>query len=138
MCCMPSLEELRAFFASHVPQSTVTLTELGDGTARVRQEVDDRHLRPGGTVSGPVLMATADAAAYIALFTRIGIVPLAVTSNLSISFLRRPKPGRAILGDARVMKAGRKLAFMEVWLRSEGDEEPVAHATVTYAIPPAP
>jgi uncharacterized protein (TIGR00369 family) len=134
---LPTLDELSAFFASDFPQSTVTLVALGDGTARVRQAVDDRHLRPGGTVSGPVMMATADAAAYAALLSKIGIVPLTVTANLSISFLRKPKPDRAVIGDARVLKAGRTLAFLEVWLTSEGDTDPIAHCTLTYAIPSA-
>lgn len=131
----PTLAELRAFFASDFPQSTVELVAVGDGTARGRQPIDERHLRPGGTVSGPVMMATADAVAYAALLGKIGIVPLAVTSNLSISFFRAPKADRALVADGRVIKAGRKLAFMEVWLTSEGDAPPVAHATLTYAIP---
>ena len=133
----PTLDELRAFLASEFPQSPVTLLAIGDGTARVRHDVDERHLRPGGTISGPVMMATADAATYIALLSKIGIVPLAVTSNLSIAFLRRPKADRALIGEATLLKVGRKLAFAEVRLMSEGEMDPVAHATVTYAIPAA-
>lgn len=132
----PSLEELRAFFASDFPQSTVTIVSIDpEGAARVRQDIDIRHLRPGGTVSGPVMMATADAATYAALLARIGIVPLAVTSNLTIAFFRRPKPDRALLADARIFKVGRKLAFAECTLFSEGDEKSIAHATLTYALP---
>jgi acyl-coenzyme A thioesterase PaaI-like protein len=131
----PSLEELRAFFASDFPQSTVTIVALGDGTARVRQEIGEPQLRPGGTVSGPVMMATADAALYAALLGKIGIVPLAVTTNLSISFMRKPKAECALIADARLLKVGRKLAFGEVILTSEGDADPVAHATLTYALP---
>ena len=133
---LPSLEELRAFFASDFPQSTVSLVSIDPaGAARVRQEIDQRHLRPGGTVSGPVMMATADAATYAALLAHVGIVPLAVTSNLSISFFRRPRPDRALIADARIFKAGRTLAFADCTLSSEGDELPVAHATLTYALP---
>ena len=72
---------MRAFFASDFPQSTVTIVALGDGTARVRQEIGEPQLRPGRTVSGPVMMATADSALYAALLGKIGIVPLAVTTN---------------------------------------------------------
>lgn len=131
----PTLQELRAFFAADFPQSTVTLLAIGDGTARVRQDIDERHLRPGATISGPVMMATADAATYAALLSRIGIVPLAVTSNLSIAFLRRPKADRALIAEATLLKVGHKLAFAEVRLMSEGESELVAHATLTYAIP---
>ena len=131
-----TLEELRSFFVKDFPQSTVSIVSIdAEGAARVRQEIDTRHLRPGGTISGPVMMAIADAATYVALLARIGIVPLAVTSNLSIAFFRRPKAGRALLGDARIFKVGRKLAFAECTLSSEGDQQAVAHATLTYAIP---
>lgn len=132
---MPSLDEIRAFLATEFPQSTMTLLDVGDGTARGRQDVDERHLRPGGTVAGPVMMALADAVTYAALLGRIGIVPLAVTSNLNISFLRRPKANRAILAEATLLKVGRKLAFADVRIMSEGDDDLVAHATMTYAIP---
>lgn len=130
-----SLEELQAFFARDFPQATITLVSVGDGTARVRQEIDAGHLRPGGTVSGPAMMATADAATYAALLGRIGLVPLAVTTNMSIAFFRKPKADRALIADARLLKVGRTLAFAEVTLLSEGDDEPVAHATLTYALP---
>jgi uncharacterized protein (TIGR00369 family) len=131
----PTLDELRAFFAADFPQSTITLLAVGEGNARVRQDIDERHLRPGGTVSGPTMMATVDAAAYVALLHRIGLVALAVTSNLSIAFLRKPKPGRALVAEARLLKVGRKLAVAEVTVSSEGEDEPVAHATLTYVIP---
>jgi uncharacterized protein (TIGR00369 family) len=130
-----SLDELRAFLAKDFPQSTMELLAAGDGTARGRQQVDERHLRPGGTVSGPVMMGLADAVTYAALLSRIGIVPLAVTSSLTISFLRRPKAHRAVVAEATLLKAGRRLAVAEVRISSEGDDELVAHATVTYAIP---
>jgi uncharacterized protein (TIGR00369 family) len=132
---MPTLDELRAFLAAEFPQSTMQLLALGDGTARGRQAIDRCHLRPGGTVSGPAIMALADAVTYAALLARIGLVPLAVTSNLNISFLRRPKADRAIVAEATLLKVGRKLAVAEVRITSEGDADLVAHATLTYAIP---
>lgn len=130
-----TLEELRAFLATAFPQSVMEVLALGDGTARGRLAIDERHLRPGGTVSGPSMMALADAITYAALLSRIGIVPLAVTSSLNISFLLRPKAHRAIVAEATLLKVGRKLAVAEVRIASEGDEALVAHATVTYAIP---
>jgi uncharacterized protein (TIGR00369 family) len=133
---MPTLDELRRFLASVFPQCTVAVEETGEGRARVRQPIGEEHLRPGGTVSGPTMMAVADAASYLAVLSRVGIVPLAVTSHLGIHFLRRPRPGKDIVGDARVLKLGRTLAVVEVQVFSEGDPEMVAHATVTYALPP--
>lgn len=132
---MPTLEEVRAFFKEAFPQARVSIEEVGERRARVKQPVNERHLRPGGTVSGPVLMAMADTATYAALLGTIGIVPLAVTSNLNISFLRRPRADRAVVADAELLKVGRRLAVADVRIYSEGEDQPVAQATVTYAIP---
>jgi len=102
----------------------------------VRQPVDDSHLRPGGTVSGPTMMAVADTAAYVAILSHIGIVPLAVTSNLNINFLRKPDAGKALLARSILLHLGRRSVLTEVRIYSEGHlEKPVAHAIVTYAIP---
>jgi uncharacterized protein (TIGR00369 family) len=130
------LDELRRFFATEFPQSTVVIDAVDAGAARVRQPVGDAHLRPGGTVSGPVLMATADSAMYAALLGAIGPVALAVTTSLHIDFLRKPPPGRDIVADARLLKLGKRLAIGEVTLYSAGHGEPVARASVTYSIPP--
>ena len=131
-----SLEALREFFAREFPQSTVTIESAGDGRALVRQTIRQEHLRPGNTVSGPVMMATADSAMYAALLAEIGPVALAVTTNLTINFLRKPQPGRDITGECRLLKLGQRLAVGEVLIRSDGREDPVAHATLTYSIPP--
>jgi uncharacterized protein (TIGR00369 family) len=129
------LDDLRAFFAKDFPQATVTIEEVGPGRARVRQAVTHAELRPGGTVSGPTMMAVADAASYAAVLTSIGLVPLAVTTSLTINFLRKPSPHAAIVGDAVLLKAGKRLLVSEVRIYSEGDDAPVAHATTTYAVP---
>ncbi len=129
-------DELNAFLASEFPQSPCSVEAVGDRAATVRHRVGPAQLRPGGTVSGPVLMTTADVALYAALLGAIGKVPLAVTTNLNINFMRKPSADRDIIGECRLMKLGRTLAVGEVWLYSEGQEEPVAHATGTYAIPP--
>lgn len=135
---MLSVNELRAFFRSDFPQSTVTIEAVGEGTARVRQEIGLEHLRPGGTVSGPVMMATADAASYAAILGAIGIVPLAVTTSLNINFLRRPAADKAIVCEAVLLKLGKRLAVTEMKLWSEGETALVAHATATYSVPDGP
>lgn len=129
-------DELNAFLASEFPQSPCSVEAVGERAATVRHRVGPAQLRPGGTVSGPVLMTTADVALYAALLGAIGKVPLAVTTNLNINFMRKPSADRDIIGECRLMKVGRTLAVGEVWLYSEGQDEPVAHATGTYAIPP--
>jgi acyl-coenzyme A thioesterase PaaI-like protein len=133
---MPSQAELAAFLAKEFPQTKCTVEAVGHMGATVRHEVGAAELRPGGTVSGPVLMAVADVALYVAILGEIGIVPLAVTTNLSINFMRKPAADRAIVGVAKLMKVGKSLAVGEVALYSEGRDEVVAHVVGTYAIPP--
>ena len=82
------------------------------------------------------MMALADFAMYVAVLASIGPVPLAVTTNLNINFLRKPAP-RDLIGGGRLLKLGKRLAVGEVTIRSDGEEEPVAHVTSTYSIPPA-
>lgn len=132
----PTLAQLQDFLRSEFPQNSVTLESISESVTWVRQSVDNSHLRPGGTVSGPVLMAVADVAMYLGLLAQIGIVPLAVTTNLSINFLRKPAADRDILGECRLLKVGKTLAVGEVSLYSEGSADPVAHVVCTYAIPP--
>lgn len=134
----PTLAELTAFLQAEFPQTRCTIEELDeDGSAVVAHPVGHAELRPGGTVSGPVMMTLADVALYIAILARIGIVPLAVTTNLSINFLRKPRADRRVVARCRLLKLGKTLAVGEVYIYSEGEDEPVAHATGTYAIPRA-
>lgn len=115
----------------------IAVEEIGEGTARLRLPASDDVLRPGGTVSGPTMMTLADFAMYAAVLGAIGRVEMALTTNLSINFLRPPPPGD-LIGDCRLLKLGKRLAYGEVLITSaavpEGD--PVAHATLTYSIPP--
>jgi uncharacterized protein (TIGR00369 family) len=113
----------------------VITEEIGYGHARMRLPVRDDHLRPGGTVAGPVLMGMADALMYAVVLGMIGKVELAVTTSLNCNFLRRPKVAD-IIGEGRILKLGRRLAVGEVSLFTEGEPEPVAHVTATYSIPP--
>ncbi len=132
-----TLEELQTFLTEQFPQGDRygTLEQLGDGWAEMKLEVDEGHLRPGGTVSGPAMMALADVAVYAALLGKIGLVPLAVTSNLNINFLRKPVAHSPIRARAKMLRIGRASGVGEVFVYSDGLDEPVAHATITYSIP---
>jgi len=132
---MPTQQEISAFLATEFPQTKCSVLSVGGGAATVRHEVGVSELRPGGTVSGPVLMAVADVALYVAILGEIGIVPLTVTTNLSINFMRKPAGDRAVVGVCKLLKLGRSLAVGEVSLFSEGIAEPVAHVVGTYSIP---
>lgn len=113
----------------------VTIEHIGDGVATGRAPYREEFLRPGGTVSGPVMMALADFVMYAAVLGKIGRVELAVTTNLSINFLRRPSP-RDVIAHARLIKVGKRLAVGEVDMFSEGEEDMIAHVACTYSIPP--
>ncbi|MEP9377693.1 PaaI family thioesterase [Aquabacter sp. CN5-332] len=134
-----SAEDLEAFLVREFPQAfgpgrPHSVVSVGYRTATVRLDASEEHLRPGGTVSGPALMMLADVTMYVALLGQIGLVPLAVTTNLSINFLRKPPPG-AILADARLIKLGKRLAVGDVGLRAVSGEDLVAHCVATYSIP---
>lgn len=131
-----TLPEMQAFFACEFPQASGIVEDVGPGTARVRQPIGANELRPGGTVSGPVMMGLADQAVYAALLAVLGPVALAVTTSLTINFLRKPAAGADVTAVAALLKLGSRLAVGEVRLFSGTAHEPVAHATVTYSIPP--
>lgn len=130
-----SAEELTAFFRREFPQMRGVIENVGGQSATLRFPVSDSDLRPGGTISGPTLMMVADAALYAAILSEIGLVALAVTTNLNINFLRKPSAGKDVIGVCKLIKLGKLLAIGEVSLYSDGDDRPVAHATGTYAIP---
>ena len=129
---------LQAFLAQDFGQVAADFAvERADAAGVVlRMRVAERHLRPGGTVSGPSIFALADVAMYLAILSRIGPVALTVTTNCSIDFLRKPAAGQDLRGEARVLKLGRSLAVGDVLVFSEGQAEPVARASLTYSIPP--
>ena len=134
---MPTQAEITAFLAAEFPQNKCVVEAVGNASATIRHPVGFAELRPGGTVSGPVMMTVADVALYVAILGEIGIVPLTVTTSLSINFLRKPAADKDIMGVCKLMKLGRSLAVGEVTLYSEGNIEPVAHAVGTYSIPKA-
>ena len=133
---MATKEEIVAFIAAELPQTKCVVREVGNGAATVSHEIGPTELRPGGTVSGPVLMTVADVALYVAIFGEVGIVPLAVTTNLTINFLRKPAANKSIIGVCKLLKVGKRLVVGEVLLYSEDTTEPVAHVVGTYSIPP--
>jgi len=134
-----SVAELEQFLRAEFPQSFGsgdTRIESADGeTCLLRQRYNDGMLRPGGTVSGPTLMALADCAMYVVLLSAIGPVGLAVTTNLNINFLRKGLAGQDVLAAAKILKLGKRLAVGEVTLLSGNSPDPIAHVTATYSIP---
>jgi uncharacterized protein (TIGR00369 family) len=134
-----SVAELEDFLRAEFPEAFGngdTRIERADGaTCLVRQRYHNGMLRPGGTVSGPTLMALADYAMYVVLLSAIGPVGLAVTTNLNINFLRKGEAGHDVLAEARILKLGKRLAVGEVTLLSAASADPIAHVTATYSIP---
>ena len=134
-----SPQELDDFLAREMPQvSDLVTTRSVDGmTTIVDMQITERHLRPGGTVSGPSLFMLADVAFYLNVLSLIGPVALAVTTNANINFMRKPDP-KGLFAVSTIMKLGKRLAVGDVKMYSIDDqaqENPVAHATMTYAIP---
>ncbi|MEZ5912101.1 MAG: PaaI family thioesterase [Paracoccaceae bacterium] len=131
-------DALTGFLKAEFPQVSddFAIDAQNEAGITVRLKVADRHLRPGGTVSGPSIFALADVAIYLAILARIGPVALAVTTNCSIDFMRKPAAGTDLVAEARLLKLGRVLAVGDVLIRSAGMAEPVARASLTYSIPP--
>ncbi len=134
-----SAEEIGKLLEMEFPQAFypgcgLTITRVDYGSVRVERAFHEDHLRPGGTISGPTMMELADFAMYVAVFSAAGAQPLAVTTNLTINFLRKPNPA-TLIAEAKLLKVGKRLVVGEVLLYSAGVDEPVAHVTATYSIP---
>jgi uncharacterized protein (TIGR00369 family) len=131
--------ELGAFMRAELPHmfddDDLTIEHADGQYCRIRQRFRDNMLRPGGTVSGATLMALADCAMYLAVLSAIGPVRLAVTTNLTINFLRKGAAGQDVFAEARLLKLGKRLAVGEVTLLSGTSPDPIAHVTSTYSIP---
>jgi uncharacterized protein (TIGR00369 family) len=133
-----TVEEFNALVNAELPFAAelgLMAESITDGEARVRLPFRQVMIRPGGTIAGPIMMGLVDATMFAALLGRIGHVEMAVTTSLNINFLRRP-PQADLVAEGRVIKAGKRLGVMEVTVYTDGDEDPVAHATGTYSIPP--
>jgi len=133
------LDALHRFLETEFPQvaEDFELLDVSPMHLVMRALVHERHLRPGGTVSGPAMFALADVAIYLAILAMIGPQALAVTTSCSIDFMRKPAAGVNLRAEARLLKLGRALAVGDVLIYSEGGDDPVARASLTYAIPPA-
>lgn len=132
------IDEMGTFLDEVFPQvrGEFEIDRMDEDLLIMRLKVAERHLRPGGTVSGPSMFALADVAAYVATMARIGKEALAVTTNCAIDFMRKPEAGRDLVAQARVLKLGKSLSVTDVLLYSEGMDAPVARASLTYSIPP--
>ncbi len=128
-------DELQSFLKSVFPKIPSNITKIGPGYLTMEQITKPHDIRPGGTISGPTMMALVDTAMYAVILGHIGIVALAVTTNLNINFLRKPEPG-TLRAKANLLKLGKQLAVGEVTITCNDDPRPVAHATCTYSIPP--
>ncbi len=135
-----SVEEVSAFIDEVFPQihhggRIITIEAIRPMGARLRMIRHERTVRPGGTISGPAMFTLADVGIFIAILGALGPVPLAVTTNMTINFLRKPA-ARDMIAEVELLKLGKRLAVGEVALYSEGESAMVAHATATYSIPP--
>ena len=119
--------QLNAQFADYVA------IDVRPGECTVRLNANQRHLRPGDTVSGPCLFTLADIGGYICVLSHVGREALAVTTNLDINFMRKAGPG-PVDGHCRILKLGRSLLVFDIDIVADG--QTVAYATGTYAIPP--
>ena len=128
-------KELQEFFDDKFPQMDFILEEFDEKSITVKQNISEFNLRPGGTISGPTMMALADFAIYAAILREVGLVELAVTTSFNINFLKKPEATRDIFAKCKLLKCGNTLAIGEVSIFSEGIEAPVAHAVGTYSIP---
>lgn len=129
---------LQAFLAEVFPEvkDDFAVDAVTDDGVTVRLLANDRHLRPGGTVSGPAMFALADVGIYLAVLSRIGPKALAVTTNCSIDFMRKPEAGTDLVAECRLLKLGKVLAVGDVLIYQNGSEKPAARASMTYSIPP--
>ena len=138
MALKMTVEETQAFLAEYFPHMTdnFIVEGLADHQATIRMQVGAQNLRAGNTVNGPSMFAAADVAFYLALMAMIGPQALAVTTNCSIDFMRKPAAGRDLIAKATIHKLGRVLAVGDVVIYSEGLDKMVARASLTYSIPP--
>jgi acyl-coenzyme A thioesterase PaaI-like protein len=132
-----TVEDLQHLLDNAFPGNRVpyVIEQITDSTVRMVLRVGETDGRPGGTVSGPTLMALADCAAWMVIIGQIGPVTLSVTTSFHIDFLRKPELVD-IVAVGGLLKLGSRLAVAEVAMYSVGNEDIVAKAQVTYSIPP--
>ncbi len=133
-------DELNSYISEVYPQILEQypghyIMEVSPGKVIVRMDTDERHIRAGGTVSGPTLFSLADMGGYACALSHVGREALAVTTNLNINFMRKAAPG-PLLAHCTILKLGKRLMVFDCSITSGTSEETIAHATGTYAIPP--
>jgi len=134
-----SAQDVQSLIRQWIPMAEeidLQVEEVKEGYARIRIPYLEKNIRPGGSVSGPVMMAAGDTAMYAAIIGTLGEVAMAVTSNLNINFLQRPKQVD-LIAEGTILKLGKRMAFCEVGVRGEDSEELFAHVTGSYSLPPA-
>ena len=131
-------DALQAFLDEVFPQvaGEFVVEHVEEMYSEIRIPISEKHLRPGGTVSGPTMFMLADVAVYATVLAMIGKKALAVTTSCNLDFMRKPVAGRDLLDKCTLLKLGRVLAVGDVLLYSVGEEKPVARSTMTYSIPP--
>ena len=131
-------DDFNAIIARELPWASdigMSCIDMNLGKAVLVIKFKENMLRPGGTISGPTMMALADATMYAVVLSAIGIVKLAVTTNFNINFLSRPRAGD-MKANGSLLKLGKRLIVIETKIFSAGQDAPVAHATGTYSVPP--
>mgnify|MGYP001433451067 CR=1 FL=1 len=111
-----------------------TIDSLEENAIIVRMSVEERHLRPGGTVSGPSMFALADVSVFMSVIAAIGPKALTVTTNCSMDFMRKPLANADLIATCKLLKIGKTLAVGDVLIYSDGTQDAAARATLTYAI----
>ena len=136
MTLLMKKNDLETFLKVEFPQvsKNFKILETKPNSLSMLMHISDEHLRPGGTVSGPTMFMLADVSFYLATLSMVGPKKLTVTTNCSINFLRKPNVSN-LISKARVLKIGKTLSVGDVLIYSKGVKDPVAHATLTYAIP---
>ena len=134
-----SISELSSYLDEVFPQVVIRyrIVDLKQGYARVIQNITQENLRPGGTVSGPTIFSLVDIGMYILLLAHIGKEPLAVTTNCSIDFLKKPTMDEELFADCNLLKLGKTLVVGEVLVKSSEKEALLARSSITYYRPKA-
>ena len=134
-----SISELSSYLDKVFPQvvNRYRIVDLKQGYARVIQNITQENLRPGGTVSGPTIFSLVDIGMYILLLAHIGKEPLAVTTNCSIDFLKKPTMDEELFADCNLLKLGKTLVVGEVLVKSSEKEALLARSSITYYRPNA-
>jgi uncharacterized protein (TIGR00369 family) len=132
-------DEINDYLAEVFPQidGQFTVTSATLDCLTMQMHIDDRHLRPGGTISGPSMFSLADVTVYAMVLARLGRKALAVTTNASLDFLRKPDGGADLVATGRMLKMGRTLVVADLLITSVGNDAPVARASMTYSLPPS-